>query len=542
MDILLDSIKAFGRSQIIYLLIFGLLMITSALNFYASVFFAAEPLLVCREGDFIFTNITDAETCFLWQQYLANRINNISSALVCQFETNVYKLTIVSDYELVCDRKYLISLSQSFFFFGCLSGFFNGFLSDRYGRLVYILACELTLEKYHTIFTNIMISFYVIGEIVIMAAFYFMLSSLIFWIVIPESPKKKTSLFIKYRLKYQFSWLGGNFIKLSLKNLVSIFFDGCFKEFWNCLKVTIQVKVMTCLENLLFSWIKFHMPAIITGQNRHLNISFIVTRFFKTIVKTLLWLYETNSYDKCLEILKKISKINGRKLEYNPSEIALLKQKSVTDNPLKDLDESILRKIFLNKYNVLYIIGLFLVWNSINLQYTTTSLGIISSLEINPYLMFVLNACFELVGAWFSMMGDWIGRKKAFNLSILAIGVGSIVMTFIPEDDTNIDEAKYYLILKAIVSLLSRFMQSASYNLSIIYSVNLFDIKIRSTVLLFLGCAGSISTLIAPQINMLKSTWKNLPYYANAATSFGSGLIIFFMPEGYKKSQAIDMD
>lgn len=258
MDIILDSIKAFGRSQIIYLLIIGLLMITSALNFYASVFFAAEPLLVCREGSFIFTNITEEETCFLWKQFLVHRINNISSEIVCHFDATIYELTIISDFELVCDRKYLVSLSQSFFFFGCLSGFFNGFISDRYGRrkstlffialllsfsfmfhllvsdsvqflhkyekfyvycfyqfargvlmfciyqVVYILACELTLEKYHTIFTNIMISFYVFGEIVIMAAFYFMrnwrdtglfitiffaISSIIFWLVVPESPK-----------------------------------------------------------------------------------------------------------------------------------------------------------------------------------------------------------------------------------------------------------------------------------------------------------------------------------------------------------------
>lgn len=258
MDILLDSIKAFGRSQMIYLLIFGLLMITSALNFYASVFFAAEPLLICKDDNTILNNLTEDETCLLWQKFITYRFNNISSKLFCYFEENIYQLTIVSDFELVCDRKYLISLSQSFFFFGCLSGFFNGFISDKYGRrkstllfialllsfslffhilisdsvyflqkyekfyvyciyqflrgvlmfciyqVVYILACELTLEKYHTIFTNIMISFYVFGEVVIMVAFYFIrnwretalfitiffaISSLIFWIVVPESPK-----------------------------------------------------------------------------------------------------------------------------------------------------------------------------------------------------------------------------------------------------------------------------------------------------------------------------------------------------------------
>lgn len=222
--------------------------------------------------------------------------------------------------------------------------------------------------------------------------------------------------------------------------------------------------------------------------------------------------------------------------------MVLLKQNSINSNQSDDIEDSIFRKIFLNKYNVFYIIGLFLIWNSINLQYVTTSLGIISSLELNPYILFVLNACFELVGAWFSMLGDWIGRKKAFNLSILIIGLSSIMMTFIPEDDENIDEFKYFLFLKVSASLLSRFMQSASYNLSIIYSVNLFDIKIRSTVLLFLGCAGSISTLIAPQINMLKTTWKHLPYYVNAVSSFVSCAIIFFLPEGYTKKKDIEIN
>ncbi|CAF0726852.1 unnamed protein product [Brachionus calyciflorus] len=256
MDVLLDSVRPFGWSQKFYLGVFGLIMISSSLNFYSSVFFTAEPELKCYPTNN--QSLTKTNDCDMWKNFTMSKIENTPSAYECNFESKSHNFTLINDFELVCDKSYLPSLSQTLFFVGCICGVFNGFISDKFGRkksatifiilmivssiiyhvliddsfiwlskinkfyvyciyqflkgvlmfciyqIAYILAYEFTTEKYHTLTTNILISFYVSGELIIMAVFYFtrnwrhtnlfttcffLFSSVIFLIFIPESPK-----------------------------------------------------------------------------------------------------------------------------------------------------------------------------------------------------------------------------------------------------------------------------------------------------------------------------------------------------------------
>ncbi|CAF0726863.1 unnamed protein product [Brachionus calyciflorus] len=232
--------------------------------------------------------------------------------------------------------------------------------------------------------------------------------------------------------------------------------------------------------------------------------------------------------------------MNRVNLNLDLNDISLIKENLLNYNKKikqnhHDHNEGIIKTVICDKKNVLYILGLFFVYNSMNLAYVSVSLGMISSLDIDPYLMFILNSLFEVLGSWFSIIGECFGRKRSFSLSIFIVGLCSLLVSLLPDDQNDAD-VKYYLICKVVLSLLSRFMQSTSYNLSLIYCINLFDVKIRSTVVLFLGSCGAITTLVAPQMNMLKSTWKHLPNYVNAGSSFLSCIILSFMPENHKGS------
>lgn len=145
----------------------------------------------------------------------------------CTYDQTYYGLTIVNEWDLVCDRSVYASLSLSLFMCGALcSALFIGYASDRYGRktvsisvliafciqmlvsqllqikwfglssrmqfvvyslsqivlgvcgngifaVSYILLIELTTSEYSTIVSNINLYMYVFGELIIVLVAYF---------------------------------------------------------------------------------------------------------------------------------------------------------------------------------------------------------------------------------------------------------------------------------------------------------------------------------------------------------------------------------
>lgn len=255
MDQVIESIGPFGRSQKIYFCLMGTITSVVGLHFFASVFFTAEPEFTCSAKRSSYSNL-NLTKCEMWTNFTHNKQ---SSPYVCEFKDKYYNLTIVNEWGLVCDKQYLIGLSQSYFFVGALLSFLNGYISDKLGRkrscmifiglqflatvvyqvllldtrwfsldnsskfmvynayqlvtgimvyciysTTYILAFELTSDKYHILLTNILISFYIMGEIWILIAYYvtrnwritswfissyFTVFCLGFVLIVPESPR-----------------------------------------------------------------------------------------------------------------------------------------------------------------------------------------------------------------------------------------------------------------------------------------------------------------------------------------------------------------
>ena len=144
----------------------------------------------------------------------------------CEFDTKYYGRTIFTDWNFYCDRKYLSGLTQTFYLVGTVCAIFSGYFGDRFGRkksilgfltaltlllfssqlLVsdflginitakyviycisqfltgifcnclyissYVLMLESTTHSRHTLFSNVHLSIYVLGEIFILVPSYF---------------------------------------------------------------------------------------------------------------------------------------------------------------------------------------------------------------------------------------------------------------------------------------------------------------------------------------------------------------------------------
>ncbi len=124
------------------------------------------------------------------------------------------------------------------------------------------------------------------------------------------------------------------------------------------------------------------------------------------------------------------------------------------------------------------------------------------------------------------------GRKRAILLFTSFLTITSFLVALFPKDT---DPQVYtFLIIKTIFTLLSRIFISAAYNTLMCYTAELYEVKIRNTVLSFMICAGCLLSLFSPQINMLEeSVWDAIPYLIYSSCSLLSAFIIFFLPETY---------
>ncbi|KAL7637232.1 UNVERIFIED_CONTAM: hypothetical protein RMT77_011944 [Armadillidium vulgare] len=88
------------------------------------------------------------------------------------FDRNVYVSTIVSEWDLVCDRKWLMSTAQSSYMVGILLGaVICSALSDKFGRRLVSLTCTalFIVSTISTAFSNALITFLILRFIVAFA-------------------------------------------------------------------------------------------------------------------------------------------------------------------------------------------------------------------------------------------------------------------------------------------------------------------------------------------------------------------------------------
>ena len=112
MDKILNEINGFGKYQKILLCLIGSMSSLDAMAIYATVFIAAKPRLMCKIKDSNSSTEYLSNTCEVWSNVTKARELNISSPFECEWDTEYYGQTIINEWNLICDRVYLVSLTQ----------------------------------------------------------------------------------------------------------------------------------------------------------------------------------------------------------------------------------------------------------------------------------------------------------------------------------------------------------------------------------------------------------------------------------------------
>ena len=110
MDKILDEIDPIGRFQKLSVFLISCLSSFSAATIYSTIFTTAKPKLFCY---------FDNETTLIDNKIKCDILSNVSSNFKnCTYDETFYGSTIINEWNLICDKKYLSNLTQTFYMIG----------------------------------------------------------------------------------------------------------------------------------------------------------------------------------------------------------------------------------------------------------------------------------------------------------------------------------------------------------------------------------------------------------------------------------------
>jgi MFS family permease len=530
MERVFERAGEFGRFQMGVLCLVGLVSALSSATIFATIFAVAEPNLVCLSSNR--STITETDTCTLWSQ-LRKNATDTNLTHTCQFETKHYTSTIVSEWELVCERNYMAGLTQTVQILGSIFGFFGGIFGDRFGRYK------------ATILFSSMLTLTLLGS--------------------------QLALLPMFNIGFEAKYIIYTVSQFLIGLLVNCYFNTAYVLLMEFTTEKYKTKMANVISYMYVFGELLVLIVYYFSRNWHILHWFIGAFSFLLLTATCvllpespLWLISVNRHAEAGEILKKIAKTNGRKeFDFEMSELKdtdeseKLIEAETENNETEKVDDApkktslwfkvkaglMLTEIFLPRKVFLKTMIMLYVWFAVLLLYYGISLGVIEDSEIvDPYLMFLLSAVAEFAGYVFCYLNDIFGRKKTlcgFMLATTLMYALLALMNHTANVTARVDGISVKLVLLIIMALVGKCAVSGAYNISYIYTAELYPTSTRNTALILLTCFGSSSSLLAPHIDKLKThVWYPLPYFVYSGSALLAAFLLAFLPETFKNRKS----
>lgn len=517
MDSIIKELNPFGKYQKLSFFLISLVSTLLATTTYCNIFITAEPNFTCEVVNNTNINITKIiNNCEQWSNWTSK---NSDKFLDCHIDNKYYGKTIVTDWNLFCDRNFLNVLSQTLYLSGSFIAAFTGFYGDKYGR-----------KRSVVVFLWLNVAVSILTHILTINA-----------IKITVNTK-----FIIYCIGQVFK---GTFVNTFYASAYVLLLEGTIHDY-NTIFSNVNVAFYVCGEliALLVSYLIKDWENITWFVIAISVLISITSTFF--IDEGARWLVSQGRYDDAYKILQKIARINNKefKLEkldaINTAELEehILPGPQIAPEDIngeknqekKKSIKSMLKGTFFPKRNFFKTIVLTFVWLTVSLLYYGKSFGITRVDSINPYILFISQAIAELIGYWLTLVNDRFGRRRPLIVFLLVTAVVCLIVSLIPRNKDLENNQKVILDAIGIITLISiaKCTVSAAYVTCYVYTTELYTTNVRNFALLFCSCFGNIGALVAPQVNSLGDiVWKPLPFLIFSIFAFFASFAIVFLPE-----------
>ncbi|XP_055948852.1 organic cation transporter protein-like isoform X1 [Argiope bruennichi] len=395
-----------------------------------------------------------------------------------EYDTSYFSQTIVSEWDLICSREWLVSLAKSVYMVGFLiSVVFFGQLSDSMGRFPAIVISYVitVVSMMLALLSNSYTMFLILR---FLQAFGRTGLTTVGFVLVMEmvGPQHRTETGIAI----QIGWA------LGFASLAGV---AWFFRHWFWFQVALSVPILP----LLLTW--------------------------KLVPESPRWLLMKGRTEKLEELLLKVVKINRREVKGDLKDL-LTNNSSVEEEKTKNRTLfSVLRWPTMRNrtLNMLYLwmVNSFMYYG---LSYNTNDLA------GNPYLNFFIAGALEFPSYALLYWGikKW-GRRPTLIALMIAGGAACAAIPVVPLDLPW---------LSTTLAMVGKFCVTGSFGLLYLYTSEIFPTVIRNVTLGSCSMSARIGSILAPFVRELgKATHTAVPNVLYGLLALTGGLLALLLPE-----------
>ncbi|XP_009897431.2 solute carrier family 22 member 13 [Dryobates pubescens] len=225
------------------------------------------------------------------------------------------------------------------------------------------------------------------------------------------------------------------------------------------------------------------------------------------------WLVTKGRIEEAKKVLQKAASFNKCTI---PPE--LLEQL----NPVKQTKSGSILDLFWKKQLRKVILIMLVTWFANSLVYYGLSLSV-TSFGLDIYLTQLAFGAVELPARLSCIfLLEWFGRKKTQAVLLLLSGLMCLIITGIPEDQP---------VVITILAIIGKFTATASFSTSHIYAAELLPTIIRQTGVGLCSMSARVAGVLAPLIRPLAEFHQAIPLAIFGSPPVLVGLLCFLLPE-----------
>ncbi|XP_053335536.1 solute carrier family 22 member 16 [Clarias gariepinus] len=421
-------------------------------------------------------------------QYEFSGNKSLESCSGYVFDHSQVEQSIVTEWDLVCEKEWLGKLTQPTFMLGVLIGaLLFGDIADRVGRrpilmvtsvcqFVFGITVAFTGNFYIFMLTRFLLAMVSSGYLVVV------------FVYVTEFTGSKVRTWTSMHVHAAFA------IGVMVVALV-----GYLVRVWWLYQIILTLS--TC-PFLLYCWKFPETPFYLMAKGRHQEVQ---------------------------ELLDTMARWNGTEPSLKVSELmdepgnTLLKNRQQHDGRLEEPEKKL---SILDMFGSWKMVGrsatCWAIWFIGALGYYVFSLGSVN-LGGNQYINLFLAGAVELPSyllGCFAM--DRVGRKMTCAPALLLGGVACMLIIAVPQD---------FEVLAVVLSMTGKFAIAIAFGLIYLYTCELYPTIIRSLAVGSGSMSCRIGSVVAPFCVYLADIWIYLPQLIVGILSFIVGVLTFFLPE-----------